>query len=185
MRHEYEKCYIGIPLRGKIEWAIAFSLFMMVEETRFRPNETKDKFWNPHITLRYLGRITNEDMKKISRVIRTHAPALEGSILQIVGPGIIGKDKKAFVYKVEKSKKLELLADGLRQDLPEYEYLNLPFLPHLTIAEIRSKRSLRNARKFIAHHTGRKVNFDPKSIVLFGQDKRRRSGVQFLDEVEI
>ncbi len=182
---EYEKCYLAIPVRGDLEWAIALSLFMMVDETRFRSDETNDRYWNPHLTLKYFGQLNEEGLMRIVNSMRTHADLLHGSHLQIVGPGIIGKERRAFVYKVKKTERLEKFERKISEDLPEYREINLPFNPHLTIAEIRNNKSLRRARKFITSHNGSSVTFSPQSVAVFTRDKRRRTGVRLLDEVRL
>lgn len=177
----YKGCYIAVPLPGIAEYGYQLSTgFLMggLENTRV--------YWDlPHITIWYIGQLL--DLDKVAQSMARRASILKDKEISYGKMGTIGQRGKnmALVYHVGLSGDLNELRHRLEQDLPEYQGINLPFQPHLTINLIESRRTLRTVHKLIQKQRSKKATFVPKKLVLYAKDKTNRYGVRAVTTVDL
>ena len=122
MKERYDKSYIAIPLQESplFDWAESLN--------------TEKKF--SHVTLFFLGSISETKLDKIKPIVSKAMEVLDGSELKPKKLAVLGKDYKSFVILIENTQKLKAAREILENSLPEFKSKNLPFVPHITIKSL-------------------------------------------------
>jgi 2'-5' RNA ligase len=156
MRERYENSYTGIPLPESLQLSWAWQLMFIIEKGWF--SELSNKNLSPHITIYYLGNINAKQLERGRNLISDNLNILQESLLSAKGLGIIGTNKRALVIRMNDSEALIKFRKQLENALPKFVETNFPLLPHITISELKTRRSIERARKLLLNGTSQKFS---------------------------
>lgn len=125
MKESFRDAYIAVPVKESplLSW--------------LRTLNAHRKFY--HMTLYFLGEITQEDLENIKAVMKSDTNILNGTTLEPFKLDFIGPNGNTFVARIKNKPGLESLRANFESELYKFNDINLPFVPHITVR--RSKDS--------------------------------------------
>ena len=148
MIENLERAYIAVPLPPEMYLSWTVGIMRMTERGRFPEMRRSDNL--PHMTIYHLGEVSMGELARAERVVLENSDEIINSKLRVIGLSIIGaKQNQALAFTVECTKELNKFRKVLEKYLPKYSERNYPLLPHYTVTELRSRRSIERARKMV------------------------------------
>jgi 2'-5' RNA ligase len=163
MIENLERVHVAVPLPQEMYLAWTVGIMRMIERGRFP--EMKGPGNLPHMTIYHLGDISIGQFAKADRIVLENSGGLVNSKLRVIGLSIIGSGQnQALAFTVESTKELKKFRKELEKYLPEYAEHNYPLLPHFTITELRTRRSIERARKMVLESLPKRNLSEPTKV---------------------
>lgn len=171
------RCFLAIALPEDLRNSLE-SLRYRLDLPQFDVRWVDPK--NLHLTLRFLGEISEEDLETVSAAAQKTAEGTESFSLLIQGLGAFpsigsprivwaGAEPPEPVVRLERKLSREL--EGLNWPPPDK-----PFRPHLTIGRVKSSRGKGELRKLLERNQKEKIGEMRVTEILLVQSQLRPSG---------
>lgn len=149
------RAFVAVPLTGSIQerlQEVAGRLKQLEIHARFPPVSLI------HLTLKFLGRTSPEQLEEIERRIATSAEGISPFQVDVMGLGAFPSSVRPRVVwiGVDRNRQLSLLKEKLESHLNPlgFDPDDRKFRPHLTLARLKSRRNLSRLIQFL-HDQGR------------------------------
>jgi hypothetical protein len=154
--------YIGVPLSPDMSFSLGVQTMPIINRGLFPEIKIPIR---DHITIYYLGRITQTELNEASVVVEKNKHILLGSEMQVSGLKIIGKKwRQALVVGIDDTPEAIEFRKVLEAHLPIYAGLNLSLNLHVNVCELNEGRSIKRARKLVQEHLGRRGKSEPFQV---------------------
>ena len=139
----------------------------------------------PHITLFYLTKEVEENLKKISKIIKANSKIIKNNQLTIGGFGYFGKDNpKTIFLNVEASPNVQVFKEEISKLLVDYSAKDnlFPFKPHLTLSTLRTPQAKKDflEKGKLIEEVLEKISwsFNIEEMALYGADSKQQPEYQ-------
>lgn len=158
----YRGSYIGVPLSPEMSCSLGIQTMPIINRGLFPEMEFSGK---DHITIYYLGLITQSELQNAVTVVKENKAILIGSEMKVGGLKIIGKKwRHALVAGIDNTPQAAQFRKLLEERLPLYSEINLPLDLHINVCELNEDRSIKRARKLVLEHLVRRGLSKPFKI---------------------
>ncbi len=176
-RDNYRGTFIGIPLPDHLYLTWAWQFMSALEYGRFP--ELKNNNTPPHLTIYYMGGINRDCLLRVNDSVLQNYSLLKNTKLRVDGLKIIGREKQALVVGMRSDgDQIKNFRAVLEKDLPDFVAKNLRLLPHFTITELRTRRSIERARNLVLKAKNGHFNNKPfpiNAVQIYSKDENNQT----------